>query len=156
MSLVVIDALKAKDKNKPLYVDIKLDLKQKYTNSPKLMSKDVVADFVESKDLDAIKNSIFNLFTTIPGEKILNPTYGLNLLQFIFTGITEESSRVMGDLIVKGIGKYEPRLKITKVYIFPDIDEQTYQIGLKLDVPSLNLEGISIKGTLSESGFYLI
>ena len=156
MSLVLIDALKARDKNKPLFVDIKLDLKQKFTNSPKLASKEVVSDFVDSKDLDAVKNSIFNLFATIPGEKILNPTYGLNLHQFIFSGITEENSKLMGDLIVKGIERYEPRIKVTKVYIFPDIDEQTYQIGLKLNIPSLSLEGVSIKGTLSESGFYII
>lgn len=156
MSLINISTFKSTDKTKPFFVDLKLDVKQNVSKKPMLNSKIVLRDIEASYDLDAIKNSIFNLFTTMPGEKILNPIYGLNLLQFVFTGITEENSRAMGELILRGINKFEPRITVNKIFVFPDIDEQSYQIGLKLDVPSLNLEGISLKGTLSESGFYII
>ena len=154
MSSIVIDTLKVKDKGKPIYVDIELDLKQNYAKSPRLNSKNVIKDLVASYDVDAVKNSLFNLFTTIPGQKILNPIYGLNLLQFVFTGITEINANLMGNLILEGIGKFEPRLEVKKIFIFPDIENQTYEIGLRLDVPSLNIIGITLKGKLSESGFY--
>jgi len=154
MSSIVIDTLKVKDKGKPIYVDIELDLKQNYAKSPRLNSKNVLKDLVASFDVDAVKNSLFNLFTTIPGQKILNPIYGLNLLQFVFTGITEINANLMGNLILEGINKFEPRLEVKKIFIFPDIENQTYEIGLRLDVPSLNILGITLQGKLSESGFY--
>ena len=63
------------------YSDLELDMTlsntQSYPAESTLKRKDVVADY----DLGAIKNSIVNLFTTIPGEKLLNPEYGLNLNQ---------------------------------------------------------------------------
>lgn len=156
MSSIVIDELRIKrDKSKPLYTDISLDLKVGSATKPTLFSKNVVQDVVVDYDIEAIKNSIFNLFTTIPGQKILNPIYGLNLMQFVFNGITENNSRIMGEIILKGINTFEPRLKVRKIYIFPDIENQTYEIALKLDVPSLNIEGVSIKGVIAESGFFI-
>jgi phage baseplate assembly protein W len=155
MASVIIDTLKKRnDYGKPTYIDIRLDLKQNYTLNPKLASKDTVRDIIASFDLDAVKNSLFNLFTTIPGQKILNPIYGLNLYQFLFTGVTDSNSRAMGTLILDGITKFEPRLQVKKIYILPDIENQTYFIGLRLDVPSLNTYGVELKGTLSESGYY--
>lgn len=156
MASVIIDTLKTvDDKTKPVYKDIELDLKLNYTRSTSFNSVKVIKDINSSNDVEAVKNSIFNLFTTMPGQKILNPVYGLNLLQFVFSGITETGARMLGDLIFKGISKFEPRVKVKKIFIFPDIEQQHYEIALRLDVPSLNIIGISIKGKLSDSGFYL-
>jgi len=156
MASVVIDTLKITDnKNKAIYTDLNLDLKLDYTREPTVNSKKTVRDITVSYDIEAVKNSIFNLFTTMPGQKILNPVYGLNLLQFVFNGITETGARMLGDLIFKGISKFEPRVTVKKVYIFPDIENQNYEIALRIDVPSLNIIGVSIKGKLSDSGFYL-
>lgn len=154
MASIVIDALKVKDKNKPIYTDLKLDLKLNYTVDPRLESKDTIKDILVSTDLDAVKNSLYNLFTTVPGQKILNPVYGLNLLQFIFTGITVQNANTLGNLILEGIRKFESRIEVKKINIFPDIENQTYEIGLRIGVPSLNIEDVSLKGVLSESGYY--
>lgn len=154
MASIVIDGLKITDKNKPIYTDLKLDLKVNYIDNPRLESKDVIRDLVVSNDLDAIKNSLFNLFTTVPGQKILNPVYGLNLLQFVFTGITYQNANTLGNLLLEGIRRFEPRVEIKKIYVFPDAENQTYEIGIKLSVPSLNIDGVTLKGVLSESGYY--
>ena len=155
MASIVIEELKIQDPGKPIYTDLHLDLKSNYILDPRLESKDTIIDLVASYDVDAIKNSIYNLFTTMPGQKILNPVYGLNLMQFVFTGITDMNAKLIGNAIVDGIKKFEPRLVIKKVYIFPDYENNTYEIGLRLAVPSLNIEAISVKGTLSESGYYM-
>jgi len=155
MASIVIDDLRIQQENKPVYTDIKLDLTSNYVLDPRLESKDTLIDLIASYDVDAIKNSLYNLFTTMPGQKILNPVYGLNLMQFVFTGVSDLNARLIGDAIVEGIKKFEPRLVIKKVYIFPDYDNNTYEIGLRLAVPSLNIEAVSVKGTLSESGYYM-
>jgi phage baseplate assembly protein W len=155
MASIVIDDLRIQQENKPVYTDIKLDLKSNYVLDPRLESKDTLIDLIASYDIDAIKNSIYNLFTTMPGQKILNPIYGLNLMQFVFKSVTDLNAKLIGDAIVEGIKKFEPRLVIKKVYIFPDYDNNTYEIGLRLAVPSLNIEAVAVKGTLSESGYYM-
>jgi phage baseplate assembly protein W len=155
MAAIIIENLSNKKGGKPTYTDLRLDLKLNYTYDPRLESKDIIKDIEASYDIEAITNSLQFLFTTIPGQKILNPVYGLNLLQFLFTGITEDNARAMGEIIYRGILKYEPRVDVKKVYVFPDPENQTYEIGLKLDVPTLNIEGLPLKGVLSESGFYL-
>jgi phage baseplate assembly protein W len=154
MASIYIDELK-KTENKPLYIDLKLDLNPNYVKKPRLQSFDNIIDLKASYDLEAIYNSIFNIFTTMPGQKILNPTFGLNLNQFLFTAITEDNATLIGELILQGIQRYEPRVVVRKVYVIPDPDENTYQIGLRLDVPTLNITGIPLKGSLSESGYYI-
>mgnify|MGYP003331434693 CR=1 FL=1 len=83
-SIVITDLNKFPDERDYTYKDLELDLSVEYTKSNPLNSykeqKDISGDF----DVNAIKNSIFNIFTTIPGQKILNPIFGLNLLYFLF------------------------------------------------------------------------
>ena len=154
MASIYIDELKTFE-NKPLFVDLKLDLKANYAKIPRLQSFDNIIDMKASYNLEAIYNSLFNIFTTMPGQKILNPTFGLNLNQFLFTAITDDNANEIGQLILKGIQRYEPRVVVRKIYVIPDPDQNTYQIGLRLDVPTLNITGIPLKGSLSESGYYL-
>jgi phage baseplate assembly protein W len=155
MAAINIDILSKRRPDRPIYTDLMLDLESNYTLDPKLEAKDTITDLEVSNDIAAIKNSLFNLFTTIPGQKILNPIYGLNILQFLFTGISDDNARAMGNVILRGIQKYEPRVEVVKIYVMADIENQTYEIGLKLNVPTLNIEGLALKGTLSESGFYI-
>ncbi len=154
MAAKVIDSLKSVKAN-PLYTDLKLDLSLNYTRDPRIESKDTIKDIKVSDNLEAIKNSIFNIFTTMPGQKILNPVFGLNLLQFLFTGVTDENAQLIGENILSGLQKYEPRVVVQKIYVVPDAENNTYQIGLRLDVPTLNIKGLPLKGILSESGYYI-
>lgn len=154
MASIVINGLKATEKNKPIYTDLKLDLQTNFIDDPRLESKDTIKDLVVSNNMDAVKNSLYNLFTTVPGQKILNPVYGLNLLQFVFTGITTQNANTLGNLLLEGIRRFEPRVEVKKINVFPDIENQTYEIGLRLSVPSLNINEVALKGVLSESGYY--
>lgn len=153
MAAIVIDSLKS-TKSKPMYRDLKLDLSLDYDYDPRLNNYYTIRDIKSSQDADAIKNSIFNIFTTMPGQKILNPTFGLNLMQFLFSPITNENAQAMGETILKGLQRFEPRVAVKKIVVIPDAENNTYQIGLRLDVPTLNIIGLGIKGILSESGYY--
>ena len=92
--------------NNYTYSDLHLDL-----SNP--ISKDITSDFDES----AVRNSILNLFNTVPGQNLLNPEYGLNLLQYLFEPINETSGRQIGNDIVAGINTYEPRVLVKNVEI---------------------------------------
>ncbi len=155
MSAIVIKDLNRLPKKRDYtYIDLEVDLKIDYTKTNPLNNVKEQKDIIANYDVDAVKNSIFNIFTTIPGQKLLNPIFGLNLLQFLFTGITSANAKLLGDTILRGIVKFEPRLSVDKINVAPDVENQQYIVGLVLSVPSLNITGIEIKSTLSESGYY--
>ena len=137
-----------------LYKDLLLDVKIDYTRNTQLLKRREVKDIQISKDIDAIKNSLFNLFTTMPGQKILNPVYGLNLTQYLFVQATRQQGRIIGETILKGVSKYEPRITMRKLNVEVDEDNNQYNIFMLIDVPTLNITGVSLKGVLSDSGYY--
>lgn len=153
-SIVITELNKFPKEREYTYKDLDVDLKIDYTKTKPLNNfneqKDLKADF----DIQAIKNSIFNIFTTAPGQKILNPIFGINLLYFLFIGITAENARMLGETILKGITKFEPRVTVDNINVTTDYDNQEYIIDMILSVPSLNITGLKIKGTLAESGYY--
>ena len=139
-----------------VYKDIHFDLKQNYTQGTELAKTLEVKDLTPDYDLDAVKNSLFNLFTTLPGQKILNPIYGLNLMQFVFTNLSESNARLIGKVIFEGTGLFEPRVNILNINVNVDYDQSQYTINMRINVPSLNLSNVNIQGILKDSGFYFI
>lgn len=139
-----------------VYKDIHFDLEKNYTRGTELDKKLEIKDLKPDYDLDAIKNSLFNLFTTLPGQKILNPVYGLNLMQFVFTNLSESNARLIGKVVFEGTELFEPRVAILNINVNVDYDQNQYTINMRINVPSLNLSNISIKGVLKDSGFYFI
>ena len=137
-----------------LYKDLLLDVKIDYTRNTQLLKQREVKDIQISEDISAIKNSLFNLFTTMPGQKILNPVYGLNLTQYLFVQATRQQGRIIGETILKGVSKYEPRITMRKLNVEVDEDNNQYNIFMLIDVPTLNITGVSLKGVLSDSGYY--
>ena len=130
--------------NKYLYSDLHLD----FTNP---INKDVPADY----DLAAIRNSIYTLFNTLPGQNLLNPEYGLNLLQYLFAPVSPAVARLIGDKIVKSLSVYEPRINVQNVNVELNSDDQMYTLTLSILVPSLN-NSVNITGTLTKTGFNIL
>ena len=90
----------------------------------------------------------------MPGQKILNPTYGLNLTQYLFVSVSDSQALLIRDTILNGVRRFEPRLTVDQVVVQADYDGNQYNIFLRLGVPALNIEGVSLRGALSESGYY--
>ncbi len=155
MAAIIVKELNRLPKQRDnTYIDLELDLVINYTKSNTFNNVQEQADIRADYDLNAIKNSIYNIFTTMPGQKILNPTFGLNLLYFIFNGISQSNARILGETILKGITKYEPRVNVDNIDVTLDIENQQYNIDMIISVPTLNINGIEVKSTLAESGYY--
>ena len=137
-----------------IYKDIEFDLEPNFTKNTEFLKRREIKDLRASQDIAAIKNSLFNLFTTQPGQKILNPIYGLNLTQYLFSALSQTNARIIGQSILEGVNSYEPRVEIQNVNVEVDYDNNQYNISLLLNVPSLNIKGVTLKGTLSQSGYY--
>ena len=137
-----------------LYKDLFLDLESGYTYNNQLNTKAKLNDVLALFDLDAVQNSIKTCFLTSPGQKILSPEYGIDLRQYLFEPITSDTAFFIRDDIFTNLPRFEPRVTVRSVQVEPDPDNNQYNITLQIDIPSLNIYGISLKNTLNSTGYY--
>ena len=57
--------------------------------------------------------------------------------------------------IINNIERFEPRIKLQKLEITPNIDDQEYICDFIYTIPRFNNEQLNLKGRLSSSGFYV-
>lgn len=139
--------------NNYLYKDIELDLTKKRTFTQAINATTYLSDVNSIFDLEAVKNSIATCFTTAPGQKILNPEFGLDLRRYLFEPISADTAFFISGDILSNLPKNEPRIKVSNVSVIPDIDNQLYEITLQIDIPQLNIYGVSIKNNLNSEGY---
>lgn len=138
------------------YTDLALDLTFEYSRGDGLFRKKTIKDLKNDKDYAAIRNSIFNILTTTPGQKILNPYFGCNLMQYLFTPVNQTIAKQVGNEVYKAITAWEPRVTVEKIQVIMDEDNHQYTINLFIMIPQLKGGVIKLTGTLSNSGFYYV
>ena len=120
------------------YRDLALDFSMETLGaSKKLFASNVQKDLNTNTDFKAIDNSISNIFNTAPGQKILNPAFGADLKRYLFQPVSEPTAKILGEVIVKALSLYEPRVKVKNVDIKAFPDENIYRINIFCDIKSL-------------------
>ena len=138
-----------------VYKDLHLDIKQRFPLRNELEKEYQVNDIISDDNLDAISNAFISLLTTSPGEKILNPLFGINFGDLLFLPVTEERANVIGGTILSTMEKFEPRIKILSLALTPVIEQQEYICDFTYTIPRFNNRKLNLKGKLSSSGFYV-
>ena len=141
-------------KNGYTFSDIHLDIE---TTSPGIggnsirltTGKDIVID----KDLEAIRNSVTNILSTFHGQRPLNPDFGTNLLGFLGSPVDDITSNMIGQEILRSIRIWEPRVKILNVIVRPLPDQNSYDIMVIIDVPSLDTKTTLVGSLNGMRGF---
>lgn len=111
--------------------------------------QDIAADY----DLGAIRNSIINLFLTRPGDKILNPLFGIDLREFLFMPVSDTVSTLIYEVIVKNISVFEPRITLQQLDIIPDYDNHQYTINITVGIPLLQNQKLNLAGSINSQGY---
>lgn len=162
MALIKIDSVsvsKADDnaiKQNYLYKDLFLDIKNSYSYNAQLNRKEELKDIAGVYDIEVIKNSITNALLTSPGEKILNPEFGIDLRRFIFEPVDIFTTQEIRADIEENLPNFEPRIELEKVDVEALEDQQQYNIQLQINVPSLNVYGLSLRSVLNSNGYNFI
>ena len=137
-----------------LYKDVLLDFEDGYTYNNQLNTKAKLNDIVALFDISAVENSIRTCFLTSPGQKILSPQYGIDLRRYLFEPITIDTAFFIRNDILNNLQRFEPRVVLRGVIVEPEPDNNQYNITLQIDVPSLNIYGVSLKNALNSNGYY--
>ena len=76
---------------------------------------------------DDIRESLYILLSTRPGERLMQPTYGCGLHAQVFEIIDESAVTVIIDLIERAILFFEPRITVEQVFV--DTDNRDDQLN---------------------------
>ncbi|EJF52635.1 phage baseplate assembly protein W [Saprospira grandis DSM 2844] len=80
---------------------------------------DSTRGIVMSQDEEDIRESLNILLSTLPGERIMNPSYGCDIHSQAFQSINNATRIRIQDLITTAILYHEPRIRLISV----DVDE---------------------------------
>lgn len=119
----------------PVYSDLHLDLGISYTMHNQLYRKNERKDLILDYNAESIQNSLYNIFDTLPGQKILNPSFGLDLRQFLFEPVNEFIANNIGETILVNLKIYEPRITVTNINVYPNNESQQYEITISYTIP---------------------
>lgn len=139
-----------------LYKDLFLDLQNSYSYNNQLNRSVQLKDLQALFDINAISQSITNILLTTPGQKILNPEFGIDLRQYIFDPVDDFATQEIQADIEEKLPNLEPRIELESVEVTANIDEQQYNIVLQINVPSLNVYGLSLKSVLNSNGYAIV
>tara|TARA_R110000796_G_scaffold48911_1_gene117013 strand:- start:16450 stop:16935 length:486 start_codon:yes stop_codon:yes gene_type:complete len=139
-----------------LYKDIKFDLDLSKFNRPELYSTQEPRDLNELQDGRAVINSVKNILTTTPGQKLLNPLFGLDLRSYLFESITQTTAYFIAVDIYENLGKQEPRITLQSVLIEGSPDNNTYIIEIEYSIPGLDIYNLSFNATLNKEGYVIV
>lgn len=144
-----------KPASKFTYTDLLLDLEFSYTQNNEFLKNKEIKDLEINYDYAAIRNSIFNIITTIPGQRILNPYFGTNIERYLFNRVSEINARSIGNEILQSISNFEPRVTVQNIDIAVDEISQSYVITLSLNIATVETaSSFQLVGTLSNTGFF--
>ena len=94
----------------------------------------VTDDLVTVKDKSAIAQSITNLLMTRRGERPFQPTLGSGLQDMLFEPLDYGSAAMIKQEIGKCIVKYEPRVRVQKIYCNVDFDNNGYNVEMEYKI----------------------
>lgn len=159
MSIIITsveDTSDSEDSRKYKYKDIYFGLSENVLpEDSAYYGKTTSTDLQASYDEGAIMNSLTNLFNTVPGQKVLNPAYGVNLTQWLFEPLNEFTAREIGEAILSGIERFEPRVNLTHIDVVADYTKDQYIIQLAIQIPSLNITR-TYSSALMQTGFQFL
>lgn len=154
ITLDLITNVNADRDNSAVYTDLKLDLTLNSTYNNELNKQLQITDVQVDNNLSAIYNSITSIITTTPGQKVLNPVFGINFKDLLFLPVTKDRGQIVGNSIFANIQKFEPRVTVTNINVTPDVTNQQYIISLNITVPRFSSDQVQVTGVLDKAGFY--
>ncbi len=97
----------------------------------------VTDDLAVTKDFNAIKQSVKNLVTTVPGERFFNPNIGSRITDLLFEPLDFINANLVKSEITYTINAFEPRVKLIDVTVDQNMDDNGYDVQVEFEVIGL-------------------
>lgn len=107
-----------------------------YSDIARGLKKNPSGDVAIDYDAQAIIQSVRNILSTVPNERVRNPI-GSSLIKYLFEPMTDDTADDIKDEIRTILRRWEPRIQSMRVNVKPDYDNLTYHVNL--NIRALNL-----------------
>jgi|TARA_X000001036_G_C20064445_1_gene556410 phage baseplate assembly protein W len=88
---------------------------------------------------DLIRQNFKNLLLTIPGERMMDPDFGVGIQRFLFENGITASSDIRSEAARK-VGKYMPFVSLQNVLVEPGEEQNSLTVRIFYSVPSLAID----------------
>lgn len=105
----------------PDYSDLDLDFK----------INPITGDINKKKGVDAVKRSLRNLIFTSYYERLFNSSLGSDVPRLLFDNVDVITASLLEDALGRLINTYEPRVEITSLNVYADIDNHGFNVQLE-------------------------
>ena len=85
-------------------------------------------DLIGLKNENAIARSVRNIVFTLPGEKFFDEEFGSRVSGSLFENVDDITANVIIEEIRISIERYEPRVDLVNVEVFPDFDSNAFDV----------------------------
>jgi len=96
--------------------------------------KQTDGDILRRTDVDAVINSLNNIVSTLKGTRRMIPEFAQNIHRLLFEPMDDQTARAIGDEILEGIRSWEDRVKVTRIDITPDYDNNLYKFRVSFSI----------------------
>lgn len=104
-----------------------------YSDIEERLTKQNSGDYQVVYDGDAVLQSVKNILSTIPNERVRNPI-GSSLLSYLFQPMTPDTVDEIKTEITRSIRVYEPRVQRLQVNVKPDISRLLYIVSISFTI----------------------
>lgn len=106
-------------------------------------------DLIGLKNENAIARALRNIVFTLPGEKFFDENFGSHISASLFENIDDITASAIKDDIIQSINNNEPRVDLQRVTIYPNFDENQFDVLIKYlivgaDVPMQELQFVLV------------
>ena len=84
-----------------------------------------------------IKQNFKMLLLTIPGERVMEPNFGVGLREFLFSNYSEGVEGVIREKIGNQVGMYLPIIKIESIDFASDRDSSVLHLRVVYKIPRI-------------------
>lgn len=91
-------------------------------------------DVLDMVNINAIYNSLTNIFETFQGRRRMIPEFALPLYGILFEPVDEITSQRLGEMLLDAIEKWETRIRVDNVEINARPDRNEYRINLEFRI----------------------
>ena len=72
---------------------------------------------------DAVRQSIWAILSTAPGERVMRPDYGCGIHDLVFDVLDAATAGTVTRVVREALAAHEPRIAVLDVYVAPDPSE---------------------------------
>ena len=106
----------------------------RYSDLSFTLAQTETGDIKTADNVNAIRQSLYNVLYTKPGTRVMRPDYGINLERYLFEMFDNFTADAIAEHIINSLEKYEPRIYLHNVNVTLDHIELAFIVDITYSI----------------------